>query len=106
MLPSLSFFDGILFVNLPGENAFLAPSGNHWSATQTNLTASSSAIKAHIIELEGPSYSFKSVFQQPGAIKVRFKVIKTLLPYFSFSLDNKLKQWSLHSRGRSDPLTY
>lgn len=53
-----------------GENAFLAPSGNRWSATQTSLTASSSAIKAHITELEGPSYSFKSVFQQPGATKM------------------------------------
>lgn len=52
------------------ENAFLTPSGNHWSATQNSLTASSSAIKAHITELEGPSYSFRSVLHQPGATKM------------------------------------
>ncbi|KAJ7372162.1 sphingomyelin phosphodiesterase 4, neutral membrane (neutral sphingomyelinase-3) [Desmophyllum pertusum] len=54
-----------------GENAYLVPSGNRWNAAaQTSLTASSSAIKAHIVELEGSSYSFKSVFHLPGATKV------------------------------------
>ncbi|XP_078362713.1 sphingomyelin phosphodiesterase 4-like isoform X2 [Oculina patagonica] len=53
-----------------GENAYLAPSGNRWSAGQSSLTASSSAIKAHITELEGSSYTFKSVFHQPGASKM------------------------------------
>lgn len=53
-----------------GEKAFLNPSGNRHTSSQVNLTALSSAIKAHIVELEGSPNSFRTVFHFPGATKM------------------------------------
>ena len=51
-----------------GENILLAPSTDHWRGSQSAL--SSSALRAHVVDLEGPSYLFQSVFLKPGAAKV------------------------------------
>jgi len=53
-----------------GENAYLTTSGNHRNTPQSSLATPSSAIKAHIMELEGSSYSLRSLFHLPGAIKM------------------------------------
>ena len=65
----LVFFLSCAFVS--GENAYLTTSGNHRNTPQSSLTTPSTAIKAHIMELEGSSYSLRSLFHLPGAIKVR-----------------------------------
>lgn len=53
-----------------GENAFLTPSRNGYDTPQTNLRTPSSVIKAHIMELEGPSYTLKALFHYPGSMKM------------------------------------
>ncbi|XP_068678556.1 sphingomyelin phosphodiesterase 4-like isoform X2 [Montipora foliosa] len=53
-----------------GENAYLKPQRNGYDSPQTNFNTPSSVIKAHIMELEGPSYALKSLFHYPGAIKM------------------------------------
>ena len=71
----------VMFLFL-GENAYLTPSGNRPYTPQTSLVTPSSAIKAHIMDLEGPSYSLKSLFHLPGATKVRFTTNLTALQVF------------------------
>lgn len=69
-----------------GENAYLAPSGNRRNTPQSSLMPTpSSAIKAHIMDLEGPSYSLKSLFHLPGATKVglNHKSSAVVCPNFS-----------------------
>lgn len=53
-----------------GEKAYLMPSGSHRNTPLTSLGTPSSIIKSHIMDLEGPSYSFRSLFHLPGATKM------------------------------------
>ena len=70
-----TLFNGALrtwFFSVLGEKAYLMPSGSHRNTPLTSLGTPSSIIKSHIMDLEGPSYSFRSLFHLPGATKVRF----------------------------------
>ena len=51
------------------------PSGSSRNTPLTSLGTPSSIIKSHIMDLEGPSYSFRSLFHLPGATKVRFSAM-------------------------------
>ena len=73
-----TLFGGTLrtwFFCVLGEKAYLMPSGSHRNTPLTSLGTPSSIIKSHIMDLEGPSYSFRSLFHLPGATKVRFSVM-------------------------------
>ena len=73
-----TLFNGALrtwFFSVLGEKAYLMPSGSHRNTPLTSLGTPSSIIKSHIMDLEGPSYSFRSLFHLPGATKVRFSAM-------------------------------
>ena len=87
-----AIFPFLFLITFTGEKAFLNPSGNRHTSPQVNLTALSSAIKAHIVELEGSPNSFRTVFHFPGATKVRVIVkIKIYMTSPNLRISKKLK---------------
>lgn len=82
-----------------GEKSFLNPSGNHRTSSQVNSNTLSSAIKAHIFELEGSPSSFKTVFHFPGATKMRELCTRALAALHEAQAKNQTAQESEGNRG-------
>lgn len=82
-----------------GEKSFLNPSGNHRTSSQVNSNTLSSAIKAHIFELEGSPRSFKTVFHFPGATKMRELCRRVLAALHEAQAKNQTAQESEGNRG-------